>query len=46
VTIGSHTYPTTFGVRAGQVTVPVSAENRRLAGVEAGEVVQVRLAPR
>jgi hypothetical protein len=46
VTIGSHTYPSTFGVRAGQVKVPVSAENRRLAGVEAGEVVQVRLAPR
>jgi hypothetical protein len=46
VTIGKHTYPSTFGVRAGQVKLPVSAENRRLAGIEAGDVVQVRLAAR
>jgi hypothetical protein len=46
VTIGEHTYPSTFGVRAGQVKLPVSAENRKLAGIEAGDVVQVRLARR
>ena len=46
VTIGKHTYPSTFGVRAGQVKLPVSAENRKLAEIEAGDVVQVRLAAR
>ena len=46
VTIGRHSWPSTFGVRAGQVKLPVSAENRRLAGIEAGDRVAVRLAPR
>jgi hypothetical protein len=46
VTIGKHTYPSTFGVRAGQVKLPVSAENRKLAGIEAGDVVEVRLTAR
>jgi hypothetical protein len=46
VTIRDRTWPSTFGVRAGQVKLPVSAENRKLAGIEAGDVVEVRLSPR
>lgn len=44
VTINGHTYPSTVGVMGGEFRIPVSAENRRLAGVEAGEEVEVELA--
>lgn len=46
VTINKHTYASTFGVRAGQVKLPVSAENRKLAGIEAGDAVDVILRAR
>lgn len=42
-TIGSHTYRSTIGVRGGEYKLPVSAENRARAGIEAGDDVVVRL---
>lgn len=41
VTIGEHTYRTTVGVMGGQSLLPLSAENRKAAGVRAGEEVDV-----
>lgn len=43
VTIGDHTYRSTVAVMGGQFLVGVSAENRRMAGVEAGDELDVRL---
>jgi hypothetical protein len=43
VTIGRHTYRSTVAVMGGEYLVGVSNENRRLAGVQAGDVVDVRL---
>ena len=44
VTIGAHTYPSTIASRGGRFLIGVSAENRELAGVAAGDVVDVDLA--
>ncbi|MEP6652042.1 MAG: YdeI/OmpD-associated family protein [Myxococcales bacterium] len=43
VTIGDHTYPSTVAVMGGKFMVGVSVENRKLAGVEAGDAVDVTL---
>ena len=43
VTIGSHTYRSTVAPRGGVFLIPVSVENRRLAGVAAGQVVEIEL---
>ncbi len=43
VTIGGHTYPSTVAVMGGRYLVPVSAEIRRQAQVEAGQEVEVEL---
>jgi hypothetical protein len=43
VTIAGHSYRSTVAVMGGEYLVGVSVENRRLAGVEAGDVVDVRL---
>jgi hypothetical protein len=43
VTLGTHAYRSTIAVRDGDFKLPVSAENRRLAGVEAGDEVDVEL---
>ena len=42
-TIGSHCYRTTLGSMAGRTMLPVSAENRGLAGVAAGDELDVVL---
>ena len=44
VTIGSFTFSTTLGVMGGRTWIPVSAERRAGAGIEAGQVVEVHLA--
>ena len=41
VTIGNHTYRTTVAVRGGEFLIPLSAENRKSAGVVAGDEVDV-----
>lgn len=41
VTIGSHSYRTTVAPMGGRFMVPLSAENRGLAGVAAGDQVKV-----
>ena len=41
VTIGNHTYRTTVAVMGGEFMIPLSAENRKSAGVTAGEEVDV-----
>lgn len=41
VTIGNYTYRTTVGVYGTEYLVPVSAENRKGAGVSAGDEVDV-----
>ena len=41
ITIGSHTYRSTVASRSGRYLVGVSAENRALAGVAAGDAVDV-----
>jgi Bacteriocin-protection, YdeI or OmpD-Associated/Domain of unknown function (DUF1905) len=41
VTVGAHTYRTTVAPMAGAYFVPLSAENRNLAGVAAGDQVDV-----
>lgn len=41
VTIGSHSYRTTVAPMGGRFMVPLSAENRGLAGVAAGDRVKV-----
>ena len=43
VDVAGHRYPSTVAVMGGRYLVPLSAENRRLAGVGAGDVVQVTL---
>lgn len=43
VTIGEHSYPSRVAVRGGEFRIPVSAENRAAAGVEAGDEVEVSL---
>jgi Bacteriocin-protection, YdeI or OmpD-Associated/Domain of unknown function (DUF1905) len=43
VTIGAHTYASTIASRGGRFLLPVSGENRELAGVAAGDVVDVDL---
>ena len=44
VTLGAHTYRSRVAVRGGVFKLPVSAENRSAAGVEAGDEVEVTLA--
>ncbi|MDQ5874657.1 MAG: YdeI/OmpD-associated family protein, partial [Actinomycetota bacterium] len=41
VTIGNHTYRTTVAVMGGEFMIPLSAENRKSAGVAAGDEVDV-----
>ena len=43
ITIGGHSYRTTAARMAGTYLVPLSAENRAAAGVEAGDTVQVEI---
>jgi Bacteriocin-protection, YdeI or OmpD-Associated/Domain of unknown function (DUF1905) len=43
VTIGTHSYRSTVAPRGGVFLIPVSVENRRLAGVAAGDVVDIDL---
>jgi uncharacterized protein YdeI (YjbR/CyaY-like superfamily) len=43
VSIGEHTYRSTVAARGGRFVVPLSAENRQGAGVEAGDEVEVDL---
>ena len=43
VTVNGYEYRSTVAVMGGEYLVGVSVENRRLAGVEAGDVVDVRL---
>jgi Bacteriocin-protection, YdeI or OmpD-Associated/Domain of unknown function (DUF1905) len=43
VTIGEHTYPSKVAVRGGEYRIPISAENRDLAGVEAGDEIEVAI---
>jgi hypothetical protein len=43
VEVAGHSYSSTVAVMAGRYLVPLSAENRRLAGVDAGDVVDVTL---
>ncbi len=46
VTIGRHTYANSVFSRGGRFLIPVSAENRELAGVAAGDEIEVGLALR
>lgn len=41
VTIGNHTYRTTVAVMGGEFMIPLSVENRKSAGVAAGDEVDV-----
>lgn len=43
VTINGHTYRSTVASMGGEFLLPVSAENRELAGVEAGDEVDVEV---
>ena len=43
VTVGDHRYRTTVASRGGRFLVPLSAENRAAAGVEAGDTVDVQI---
>ena len=43
VTIGGYSYRTTVATRGGGFKLPLSAENREGAGVEAGDEVEVEL---
>lgn len=43
VTIGTHSYRSTVAVRGDRFMLPLSAENRTRAGVEAGQEVDVAL---
>jgi hypothetical protein len=43
VTIGSYTYRSTVGVMGGRSLIPVSADNRRQAGIAAGDDIDVEL---
>jgi hypothetical protein len=44
VTINGHTYHSTVAVMGGAFMIPVSAENRKSAGIAGGEEVAVELA--
>ena len=44
VTIGSYTYRTTVAPMGGQFWIPVSAENRAGAGINAGDELDVEIA--
>ncbi len=44
VTVGGHAYRTTVGPYKGAYMVPLSAQNRTAAGVEAGDEVEVDIA--
>lgn len=43
VTVGTHTYRSTVGSMGGRALVPLSKENRMLAGVEAGSEIDVTI---
>jgi len=43
VTVGEHTYRSTVAVMGGRSMIPLSAEHRGLAGVSAGDDVEVHL---
>ncbi len=43
VTIGKHTYRSTIAVMAGKFMLPVSAENRETAGLQAGDEIDVEV---
>lgn len=43
VTIGGHTYRSTVAVYSGEFMLPLNAENRQAAGVEAGDIVEVTI---
>jgi antitoxin component of MazEF toxin-antitoxin module len=43
VTIGEHTYRTTVGTMGGIAKIPISADNRKKAGVEAGDKVDLEI---
>lgn len=43
VTVGSHTWTSTTAVMGGRTLLGMSTENRRLAGIEAGQQVEVTL---
>ena len=43
VTVGTHTYRTTVARMGGRFLVPMSAENRGLAGVAAGDAIEVEI---
>lgn len=43
VTIKGHTYSTTVGTMRGVAKIPISAENRKAAGVNAGDEVDVEI---
>ena len=45
VTLGSHSYRTTVGRMGGRTLIPVSAAVREAAGVAAGDVLEVEIAP-
>lgn len=44
VTVAGHTYRTTVATMGGRFMIPLSAENRTAAGVEAGDEVDVEIA--
>ena len=44
VTVNGHTYRSTVAVMGGRYLVPLSAENRAAAGVQAGDEVDVEVA--
>ena len=43
VTIGSYSYRSTVGVMGGRSLIPVSADNRRQAGIAAGDDIDIEL---
>jgi len=43
VTVNDHTYRSTVAPMGGEFLLPISAENRRLAGIEAGDEVDVEI---
>lgn len=45
VSIGGHTYRSTVGSMGGVAKIPISADNRKKAGVEAGDEVDVEVEP-
>ncbi|MEI6230302.1 MAG: YdeI/OmpD-associated family protein [Actinomycetes bacterium] len=43
MTVNGHTWPNTVAVMGGRNLIGISAENRKLAGVDAGDVIDVTL---